>query len=161
MFRAMRLANEALTPEQINTVLRRRTAGVLAVHGDAGYPYAVPLSYYFDGTHFYFHGAPVGHKMAAIQRDNRVSFCVVDRDVVAPAALTNEFRSVIAFGRVTIVTDPKRKRELMRQFALHLAPDYAQKIHQHLDQGLDHFSLLEMTVAHMTGKEAADLAQSH
>ena len=41
--------------------------GVLAVNGDDGYPYAVPVNYFYDSDagKIYFHGARVGHKVDA------------------------------------------------------------------------------------------------
>ena len=35
-------------------ILRKSTSGVLAVAGDDGYPYAVPLSYVYEDSRFFF-----------------------------------------------------------------------------------------------------------
>ena len=40
----MRRGRQALSEEQIDTILTRGSAGTLAVLGDGGWPYAVPLS---------------------------------------------------------------------------------------------------------------------
>lgn len=159
MFRDMRLKEEALCQDDLTAVLERRTAGVLAVYGDAGYPYAVPLTYYYDGQNFFFHGAKTGHKIDALTRNNHASFCVIDRDDVSAEALTNEFRSVIAFGRVEIITDTDRKRAAMMKFAGHLAPGKDAAITAYLDRAVDKITVLKLTVEHMTGKEAGDLVQ--
>ena len=45
MFREMRRNKQQLSNEECGEILRKSTAGVLAVSGDDGYPYAVPLSY--------------------------------------------------------------------------------------------------------------------
>ena len=51
MFRPMRRFKQALSPEECRAVLERGTSGVLALTGDGGWPYAVPLSYvYFCGS---------------------------------------------------------------------------------------------------------------
>ena len=44
MFREMRRKRQQLPPEECRAILWRGTSGVLAVSGDDGYPYAVPLS---------------------------------------------------------------------------------------------------------------------
>ena len=49
MFREMRRKKQALPRQACDQVLHRGTAGVLALLGDGGYPYAVPLSYVYDG----------------------------------------------------------------------------------------------------------------
>ena len=103
MFRAMRRKKQQLSPGACAEILRRGTSGVLAVAGDGGYPYAVPLSYVYDGQTVYFHSAKTGHKIDAVAREPRASFCVIDRDEVLPEAFTTAYRSVIVFGRVRVV----------------------------------------------------------
>ena len=49
MFREMRRKRQALPQEGMDAVLQKGTSGVLAVSGDHGYPYAVPLSYHISG----------------------------------------------------------------------------------------------------------------
>ncbi len=103
MFREMRRKAQILSQEDCITLLNHGTSGVLAVLGDEGYPYAVPLSYvYYDGK-LYFHSAKSGHKLDSILRNNKASFCVIDRDEIVPAEYTSYFRSVIVFGTVQII----------------------------------------------------------
>lgn len=45
MFREMRRKRQLLPPEESLAILERMTGGTLALHGDNGYPYAVPVSY--------------------------------------------------------------------------------------------------------------------
>lgn len=84
------------------------TSGTLALHGDNGYPYAVPISYVYANGKIYFHSAVTGHKVDAILRDDKVSFCVVERDEIRPAEFTTYFRSVIVFGKARILTDENK-----------------------------------------------------
>ena len=78
--RPMRRFRQELTAEECVQVLERGTHGVLAVLGDEGYPYAVPLSYVHGEGKLWFHCAQAGHKLDAIRNYNKVSFCVVDQD---------------------------------------------------------------------------------
>ena len=45
MFREMRRKAQQLPEEECIDILKRATSGVLAVYGDDGYPYAVPVSH--------------------------------------------------------------------------------------------------------------------
>ena len=117
MFRDMRRKRQALPPEQCAAILRRGTSGVLALAGDAGYPYAVPLSYVYTDGKLYFHCAKAGHKLDAIQREPRASFCVIDQDEIVPEEYTTYFRSVIAFGRIRILADDAQKRSAIDALA--------------------------------------------
>lgn len=57
MFREMRRKRQALSAEETASVLYRGMSGVLALAGDDGYPYAVPVSYVYDGDKICFHCA--------------------------------------------------------------------------------------------------------
>ena len=98
MFRDMRRKNQLLPQEEAEAILRQGTSGVLSLLGDGGYPYGVPLSYVYHNGRLYFHCAKAGHKLDAIRRERKCSFCVIAQDLVAPEKYTTLFRSVIAFG---------------------------------------------------------------
>ena len=84
MFREMRRAKCALNNETAEKILREGIFGVLALSGDDGYNYAVPLNYAFADNKIFFHSALTGHKIDAVKNNDKVSFCVVGRhDVVA------------------------------------------------------------------------------
>lgn len=161
MFREMRRKNQALTQEEIDALLEQGTSGVLALSGDDGYPYALPLSYAYDGTRFLFHCAKVGHKLDAIARNPKASFCVVGQDQVVAKEYTTYFKSVIAFGRLRILEEPGEKRAAAEALALRYAP--AEPIHrrqEEIDSAWDRLCMLEMTIEHITGKEAVELSRT-
>ena len=118
MFRDMRRGRQALSPEACREILYRGTSGVLALSGDGGYPYAVPISYVFDGAKLYFHCAKSGHKLDAVRRNPKASFCVVDQDLIVPERYTTYYRSVLAFGVMRILGDDGEKRALVEKLAV-------------------------------------------
>ena len=82
MFREMRRGRQALSEDACGEILARGTSGVLAVRGDEGWPYAVPLSYVYSAGRVWFNCAPAGHKLDALRREEKASFCVIDRDEI-------------------------------------------------------------------------------
>ena len=81
-FRPMRRHRQQLTDNDCIGILERATAGTLALLGDDGYPYAVPISFVYHEGCIYFHSAVEGHKVDAIRRNEKASFCVIDQDEV-------------------------------------------------------------------------------
>ena len=160
MFRETRRKRQALRGDEIADVLYRGTHGVLALYGDGGYPYAVPLSYVFDGEKLYFHCAKNGHKLDAIRKDPKASFCVVDQDQVVPEEYTTYFRSVIVFGTTRILEDDSEKRTAIEKLAVRYAPDDTE---EHREKAIERdwraLCVLEMSVDHMSGKEAIELTK--
>ena len=161
MFPELRRKRQALSGEECTAVLNRRTSGVLALYGEGGYPYAVPLSYVWDGEKLYFHCAKSGHKMDAVRRNNRASFCVIDRDQVVPEEYTSYFRSVIVFGTIRSLEDDGEKRAAVERIALKYAPDDSGENRERVIQReWPALGVLELTVDHMTGKEAIELVSA-
>jgi len=160
MFREMRRKNQALAPELCREVLDRNTHGVLALAGDGGYPYAVPLNYLYEDGRIYFHCAKEGHKIDAVKASAKASFCVVDADDVIPDEFTTNFRSVIAFGRVRLLEDPEEIRAVMFRLAQRYSPGRDEGIHRTVREEMPELAILELSVEHMTGKESRRLMQA-
>ena len=160
MFRSMRRSRQELGQKACEDILNRGTSGVLAVLGDEDYPYAVPLSYYYEEGKVYFHCAKSGHKLDAIRKSPKASFCVIDQDQVIPERYTTHFRSVIVFGTVRILEGDTEKRAAVEKLADKYAPeassDYRDK---YIEKEWAPLCMLEMTVKHMTGKEAIELVK--
>ena len=160
MFHKMRRKVQQLSPEETEAVLLRGTAGVLALTGDKAFPYAVPISYVYDGEHIYFHSALEGHKIDAIRRNPNASFAVIDQDEIVPEKYTTYFRSVIVFGSIRIIEDEEEKRAAVRKLAIKYAPERTEAQHRaEIDGAWKRFCMLEMSVAHMTGKEGRVLTE--
>ena len=160
MFRELRRKKQALTQEECQAVLERGTHGVLALAGDDGYPYAVPLNYLYRDGALVFHCARAGHKLDAIARCEKASFCVVDQDRVVPEKYTSYFRSVIAFGRVRVVADDGEKRSAIERLARRYFPTDTQANRDaYIDREWGPLAILEMTVEHLSGKEAIELVR--
>lgn len=158
-FRDMRRKNQALSDAEIGEILRRGTSGVLALLGDGDYPYAVPLSYVWDGERIYFHSAKSGHKMDAIQRNEKASFCVIDEDHIVPEEYTTYFRSVIAFGRIRRL-EGEEVRRAIEKLAVKYAPGDSEAHREEAIRREERYvAMLEMTIDHVTGKEAIELVR--
>ena len=123
MFREMRRIKQALSKEESIQILEKGTSGVLALSGDDGYPYAVPISYVYADSRLYFHSAKCGHKIDAILKCPKASFCVIEQDVVVPEKYTTFFRSVIAFGQIRILEESSEIRSAVEMLAVKYHPN--------------------------------------
>lgn len=132
---------------------------MLALSGDNDYPYAVPLSYVYSDSKIFFHCAKEGHKIDAIARNNKVSFCVIDKDDVLPQKYTTCFRSVIAFGNARILEEENEKRNALEKLAARYSPDHEQGRLQEIDRLFQQVCMIELDIEHLTGKEAIELVR--
>lgn len=157
MFRAMRRHNQQLSAEECVEILEKNTSGVLAVAGDDGYPYAVPLTYAYKDGALWFHGAVTGHKVDAIARSGKVSFCVVDQDDVRPEKLTTVYRSVIVFGRAEILDDERKIARGARILGEKFLPGGRDHVESEIARTMPRLTVIRLDIEHMTGKEGVEL----
>ena len=161
MFREMRRKNCLLSNETAEKILREGDYGVLALSGDDDYPYAVPINYAVEGNKIYFHSAKEGHKLDAIRRNDKASFCVVDRRDVVGEEFTTYFSSVIAFGKIKLVEDnddPDKLRglELLAdKFSFSASSERRAKELGRLNAVV----IPVMTIEHLTGKAAREIVR--
>ena len=153
MFREMRRIKQQISGEECVRILREEKRGVLSMHGEDGYPYGIPMNHWYnpeDGK-LYFHGAKTGHKMDAVTKDNRVSYCVHDAGYRKEGEWALNIRSVVVFGRISPVIDEEKAREI----GIHLCrkfTDDEEYIQKEVRDALPRAQCLELTIDHMTGK---------
>ena len=156
-FRDMRRKRQQLSNEESIAILQKATAGTLALLGDDDYPYAVPISYVYHDGKLYFHSALEGHKVDAIRKCDKASFCVIEQDDVQPKKYTIFYRSVIAFGRIHIVEDEQEKLATIRLLGNRYNPNNEESLRQEIEKGISRMLMLRFDIEHLTGKEAIEL----
>ncbi len=160
MFRKMRRFKQAVPEEECIKILEKEESGVLAVIGDEGYPYTVPLNYIYSNGKIYFHTAKSGHKNDAIMNNEKVSFCVVEKSVIVPEQFTSDFRSVVAFGKAKIISDPAEMRNAMEIITRKYSPEESDEaVNAKIDVRFNALAIIEMEIEHMTAKEAIELVK--
>ncbi|MBQ7453862.1 MAG: pyridoxamine 5'-phosphate oxidase family protein [Selenomonadaceae bacterium] len=161
MFRPMRRVKCVISNETAEKILREGEFGVLALSGDEGYPYAVPINYAFDDGKIYFHSAKTGHKLDAIRNNDKASFCVVARHDVIAEEFTTYFVSAIAFGRIKLVEDnddPEKFRGLELLADKYSSTASSERRAKELSR-LSAVTVPVMTIEHLTGKAARELVR--
>lgn len=154
MIREMRRKAQQLSQEECVEILNNATSGVLAVYGDDGYPYTVPVSHAYSAGKIVFHCAKEGHKIDAIRRNDKVSFCVIAQDDVMPKERTTAYISVIAFGRAEIIDDEAGLRRIAGLIGEKFSADYPEECKQETEDVIaaNRMYCVEITIDHLTGK---------
>jgi hypothetical protein len=159
MVRIMRRDKQLLSEEDTDAVMKRCTNGVLACIGDDEYPYAVPLSYVYYNDKIYFHSAKNGHKIAAIIKNPKVSFAVVDEDTIVSEKFTTYFRSVIAFGKARIVEGDEGRVALKALVEKNSGAQPEEAKSKEIS-GCTQAYIVAIDVEHITGKEAIEYVKA-
>ena len=151
MFRELTRKKQQLSDLECKEILMQEVRGVLAVNGDGGYPYALPINYYFDepNNKIYFHSGKVGHKMDALANSNKVSFCIYDKGYQKDGHWSLNIKSVIIFGRIHMVDD--WPDELMVNFCKQFTDDM-DYIYSEIEKFKRNTAVLCLEIEHMTAK---------
>lgn len=139
-------------------ILERCDVCRVALNGDDGYPYILPLNYGVqvegDQVTLVFHGALTGTKYDLMARDGRAVFEVdgahrlVTEQKEACVTCTMEYESVIGRGRMELVPD-EEKHEALRALMCHYHGEdlpFSETI-------MGHTAAFRLVVEEMTGKK--------
>ena len=151
MFRDMRRFKQQLSEEECKNILREGKRGVLALSGDEGYPYAVPMDYVYDSGCLYFHSALQGHKIDAIRSCDKASFNVLSEPQAADDGWSYFFDSVTLFGRVRVITDEAQRTDKLRLLGNKYFPS-EEMTESDIQKNAARCAVLELKIEHMTGK---------
>ncbi|MBQ1889979.1 MAG: pyridoxamine 5'-phosphate oxidase family protein [Selenomonas sp.] len=157
-FREMRRIKQQLPMQDAERILREGKTAIMAVQGDDGYPYTVPLNYVYMNGRVYIHSAKEGHKMDALHRSDKVTLTVIEKDDVVPEEFTTYFRSVIFFGRARILTDDAEIRQAATALGLKYN-DNPQAVKAEIDKFWNALACIEITPEHITAKECIELVR--
>lgn len=154
----MRRFKQLLSAEEAERILRNGKYCVMAVSGDDGYPYAVPVNYAYDGTSIYIHSAAQGHKIDALRHNPKCSLCIVDKDDVIPEEFTSYFRSVIVFGKATFVESVEDKVAALRLLGGKYSPGINPEAE--ISRFIKTVCTVRIDIDSVTGKEAIELTRA-
>lgn len=153
-FRPLRRKSRAISDDEARELLLNEKHGVLAVNGDNGYPFAIPLDYLYEPTEnrIYFHGARQGHKVDALTKSDKVCFTVFGGDFHKDGEWAPFVRSTVVFGRCRLESDPTLTLEKIRALALRYYPS-AEEVEAEIARDIRGAQLYVIEIEHLTGKQ--------
>ena len=152
----MRRIKQQLDNSKVLDILKSNTTCTLALIGENGYPYSLPLRYCYDEGNIYFHCAKVGHKIDCIKNCDSISLSVIEHDEIIEEKFTDKYKSVVVFGKVEIIDDEKEIRRLCRKMCAALCPNVSEGIEKEIEQFIEQTAVVKITIEHMTGKEGLE-----
>ncbi len=149
----MRRKKQEVSREECIRILRTEKRGVLAMAGDGGYPYAIPINFYYDAqdNKIYFHSAKEGHKMDSIKNHEKVCFTVWNAGTWKEGDWFYDVTSVVVFGRAHLVTDASVIFEKAKALGMKSYPS-EEEVDAEMARDLSRIQLVAIHMDHMTGK---------
>ncbi|MBQ3563831.1 MAG: pyridoxamine 5'-phosphate oxidase family protein [Clostridia bacterium] len=153
MFRELMRKNRKISTEECIDILKTTKRGVLSVIGDDEYPYGMPMNHWYNETDgkIYFHCGKSGHRLDALKRSDKVSFCTYDDGYRNSGEWALNFKSVIIFGRMEIVDDMDKITDITTKLSHKFTSD-DEYIKTEIEQSACNTLLLVLTPEHICGK---------
>ena len=154
MFRKIRRKKQELTEKQCLDILRRAKTATLALSGDDGYPYSVPMNFVYEDGKIYFHGAKEGHKIDAIKNNPKVSMSIIDQEDVIEEELTTYF------GKARILQEDDEIYHAIETLGLKYNEDEV-TVEKEIQREWKALCCIEITIEHISGKQAIELVNKN
>ena len=153
MFRELGRKKQQLPLGDCIHVLKTETRGVLSVLGDEGYPYGMPMNHWYDEADgsIWFHCGKTGHRLDALRRCDKVSFCVYDQGQRDEGEWAWKVKSVIVFGRVEVIDDLEKIVDVTTRLSYKFTQDKAY-IEDEIHSAAHKTLLLRLVPEHICGK---------
>jgi len=153
MFRELVRKNKQLTMDECIEILKNETRGVLSVMGDDDYPYGMPMNHWYneeDGK-IYFHCGKFGHRLDALKKHDKVSFCTYDNGYRNEGEWAWNVKSVIVFGRMEVIDDMNKIADITTKLSYKFVQD-----EEHIKKEIELYGsktlLLALSPEHICGK---------
>ncbi len=157
-FRPLRRTNNAISEEAAKDLLQNEKRAVLAMNGEGGYPYAVPIDYYYDRDQnkIYFHGAKQGQKFDCLSKDDKVCFTVYGNERHVEDDWAPLLQSTIVFGRCHMLETNEETLDLVRVLARRYYPvseTTEADIEKEISGAASRVQIFEIEIEHLCGKQ--------
>ena len=153
MFRQLKRQKQALSKEECLQILQKEKRGVLSVLGDDDYPYGMPINHYFDPEEnkLYFHGGRYGHKIDAMRRHNKASYCIYGDGFIENDNWYLCFKSVIVFGKIEFIEDKDKIADLCRKLSYRFTKN-ENYIEEEIQKSLQGTLMFSLSIEDIQGK---------
>ena len=157
MFRAVRKKKNEISQDEAKNLLRSSRRGVLAVNGDEGYPYAIPINYLYDeeNNKIIFHGAKAGYKVDSIKKNDKICFTVFGNETFTEENWAPYLQSVVVFGRCHLVENRDDTVSLVKKFARKYYPN-EDMVNEEIANSGKGVQMFEIKIEHLSGKKVQE-----
>ncbi|MBW1668778.1 MAG: pyridoxamine 5'-phosphate oxidase family protein [Deltaproteobacteria bacterium] len=149
-----RKEKEVTDPAEIDSIILKASVCRVAMFAD-GYPYIVPLCFGYKEKTLYFHTASEGKKLEIIGKNPRVCFEIdIDHELTESDKACNwgmKYRSVIGFGKASVVDDLEEKQEALDTIMSHYS---TRRPFSYNKKAFKKTTVLRIDVESMTGKKS-------
>lgn len=154
MVRTMRRFKQQVSDEECKRILKEEKRAAFSVVGDDGYPYSVPVNFYYDEDEhrIYLHGAKSGHKIDALKNCDKVCFTTWNQGYKTEGNWEWNVTSVVVFGKAKLIDNEEIINDHLFKMAIKYYPTKEEIEAEMSSPALQAVQMIVIEIEQMTGK---------
>lgn len=157
MFRKNRRKKNEISVEEAKKLLHNNKRGALAMIGDEGYPYTIPINFFYaeDENRIYFHSSKVGHKIDSLKANNKVCFTTWDDGILEDGDWAYIVSSCVVFGKATLISDHDLGIDRIKKLAMKYYPT-EEEVDEEIKNDFHAVQMVAIDIEHISGKRVQE-----
>ena len=153
MFRKIRRIKNEIDLDSGKKLLADNKRGVLSFNGEDGYPYSIPINYFYDEKEnkLYFHGSKTGYKIDCINKNNKSCFVTYGDEKLSEDGWSSNLSSVVVFGKIEIIEDKDLASKKLMELATKYYPSIAEAA-ETMERSFKNVLIFALDIDYMTCK---------
>ena len=157
MFRDMRRVDRNKgTLEGIEILKNSDVSFLSTISVDDGYPYAIPMNHVYLEGNIYYHCSKKGHKLDNIKENSKVCVSAVSEYEFVPDKFTVGYKSVVVFGKASVVEDEDEKRMVLREVIKTYSIDYIEAGNEYVEKLFKITDVIKVVPEKISGKASKE-----
>ncbi len=134
-------------------MLKNGEYAVLSMISPEGEPYGVPINYVWNGKDaIYMHCAPEGRKLLCINKNARVSLCIIGNTQVISDKFTTRYESIILQGKARNGLDAAERMDALKIFLQKYSPNDMELGMKYAEKSFHRTDIIRVDIERISGK---------
>ena len=149
----IRRQDRLLSQEKAYDLLRKGEYGILSMVSEENTGYGIPINFvYDDADRIYFHCAMEGKKLRCLEKNDRVSFCIIGKTSVISHQFTTAYESVMVSGTMDIHLSDTERRYGLSLLLDKYCPNDKEVGLKYIEKSFHRTNVIRLNISSFSGK---------
>lgn len=149
----IRRQDRLLSQEKAYDLLKKGEYGILSMVSEENTGYGIPINFvYDDADRIYFHCAMEGKKLRCLEKNDRVSFCIIGKTSVFSHQFTTAYESVMVSGTMDIHLSDTERRYGLSLLLDKYCPNDKEVGLKYIEKSFHRTNVIRLNISSFSGK---------
>ncbi len=149
----IRRQDRLLSQEKAYDLLKKGEYGILSMVSEENTGYGIPINFvYDDADRIYFHCAMEGKKLRCLEKNDRVSFCIIGKTSVISHQFTTAYECVMVSGTMDIHLSDTERRYGLSLLLDKYCPNDKEVGLKYIEKSFHRTNVIRLNISSFSGK---------